>query len=247
VLFLLAWLTAAAIAQADACGGEGLRQLKLAAERGAAFDLRGAADAYLAAAKEGCAGADLAGSYVQALAAARAAYAQGGSPESLAQVRETIKTLEAQAAVPGAAQIASLVLQAAAAGAQSERDQMSLLLDQAVRLERIQLEAKQPPLPIVSAHEAAGDLWLQVHGYEEARRAYEVAAQRTGRSDRVLLGLARVAVGLKDNVAACTHYRALVARWTSRPDTPPEILESRRFVGRPPCAAAVPRNSAPGR
>jgi hypothetical protein len=245
VLFLLAWL--AAVAQADVCSGEGLRQLKLAAERGGAFDLRGAADAYMAAAKQGCAGADLAAHYLRGLTAARAAYAQGGSAESLAVVRDTIATLEGRAAVPGPAQIASVVLQAAAAGAQSERDQMALLLDHAIRLERIQLEAKQPPLPIVSAHETAGDLWLQVHGYAEAQRAYELAAQRTGRSDRVLLGLARVAVGLKDDVAACTHYRALVARWTGRPDTPPEILESRRVVGRPPCATAAPRNSGSGR
>lgn len=219
----------------------------MAAERGAAFDIRAAADAYFTAAGLGCTDAEVGGHYLRGLAVARDAYAQGGSPESLAPVTQALATLDARAGrLPGAAQVARYVLQAAAAAAQSERDVMALLIDHALRLETVQLAAGQPPLPVVSAHEAAGDFWLQVHRFEEARSAYQLAAQRTGSTNRVLLGLARAAGRLKDDVAACTHYRELVARWAGRSQPSPEIAEARAFVSQPPCAgAARPRAVQP--
>ena len=133
--------------------------------------------------------------YLEGLTAARAAYAEGGSPDSLAPVRAAVATLE-RAGTAGLAPIAASVLRAAAAAAQSERDEMTLHLEHALRLELVQLEAGQPLLPGVSAHEAAGDLWLQVHGYEEARRAYERAAARIGMTPRIREGLARVCARL---------------------------------------------------
>ena len=48
--------------------------------------------------------------------------------------------------------------------------------------------------PIVSAYEVAGDLWLQVHRFDDARRAYVTAAEQVGSTRRVTLGLARTAV-----------------------------------------------------
>jgi hypothetical protein len=230
-----------AVLQDLPCRGEGVRHVTAAVQRGEWFDLAGAADAYQKAAAAGCAEADVAAQYLSGLDAAREAYRQGGSPESLAAVIQAMAVLEARAGGgPRPAQIARVVLQAAAAAAQSERDEMSLLLDYAVRLEAVQLEARQPGLPVVTAHEVAGDLWFQVHGYEEARRAYLLAAERIGPTPRLTLGLARAAARLKDTVTACTHYRELAARWGGRNNEPSEVAEARAYFTQPLCGPVGP-------
>ena len=130
--------------------------------------------------------------YLKGLADARAAFEKGAPPESLAPVREAIAALGTISQErPGPAEIARLTLQAAAAAAQSERDEMALYLEQATRMERLQFEARQPGAPVVSAHEVAGDLWLQVFRYEDAVRAYLRAAEYVGMTPRVTEGLAR--------------------------------------------------------
>jgi hypothetical protein len=132
--------------------------------------------------------------YERGLADARAAFAKGGSPESLAPVREAIAALDAIArGRPGAAEIARLTLHAAAAAAQSERDEMTVYIEQAIRMELLQREAGQPGPPGVSALEVAGDLWLQLYGYEEARRAYLRAAEHLGMTPRIAAALERLA------------------------------------------------------
>ena len=70
------------------------------------------------------------------------------------------------------------MLQAAAAAAQSEREEMRLYLDTAIRMETLQRAAGLAGAPIIAAAETAGDLWLQVHRYDEARRAYDEASER---------------------------------------------------------------------
>jgi tetratricopeptide (TPR) repeat protein len=107
-------------------------------------------------------------------------------------VREAIAALlKISQERPGQAEIARLTLQAAAAGAQSERDEMALYLDQATRMEVLQRDARQPGAPGVSALEVAGDLWLQVFRYDEAIKAYERAAQYLGETPRIRDSLAR--------------------------------------------------------
>jgi hypothetical protein len=141
-----------------------------------------------------CSEAVVAAVYVRGLSAARAAYAQGGSTESLSPVRQAIAELERQGAgAPGPAQIARDVLLAASAAAQSERDEMALWLQEALRLEALQLAAGQAGAPVITAHEAAGDLWLQVHRFDEARDAYEAAAAIVGRTPHIVQALADTA------------------------------------------------------
>lgn len=131
--------------------------------------------------------------YLDGLAAARQAYAVGGSDESLTPVRTAIAALETVAqGAPGEAEIARLVLLAAAAAAQSERAEMGVYLAQATDLEVLQLAAGQPGAPGISALETAGDLWLQVHRFDDARRAYERAAQHLGMTARIRSGLERL-------------------------------------------------------
>jgi hypothetical protein len=87
-----------------------------------------------------------------------------------------------------------------------------------------------PGAPLVSAAETAGDLWLQVHRYDEARRAYDDAADRFGSSLRTLAGRARAARSLNDTAAACQGFRALVDAWGTRRGEPAEIVDARAYM-----------------
>jgi hypothetical protein len=135
------------------------------------------------------------------------------------------------------------VLLAAVPAAQHERPEMALRIEEMLRLESQQLEAKQPPLPVLSAHEAAGYFWLQLHLYDDARRAFDEAARRVGQTPHLLLGQARTAAGRLDVAGACAQYQRLLSWWGSRPGTPREIIEARDYVMRPACAPP----SRPGR
>jgi hypothetical protein len=237
---MLALVVSLALMQQPAvCRDQAAPFLASALERGELFDLAGAAEVFFAASGQWCVDAEIAGHYLRGLIAAREAYRQGGSPESLAPVRLAVAAIDARAHLaPALAAAARAVLLAAAAAAQSERDEMALLLEHAVRLENVQIEAGQALLPVITAHEVAGDLWLQVHRYEEASRAYQQARARVGQLPRVALGLARSSARLKDTSAACEEYRRLLAWWDTRTGQPAEIVEARAFVAQAACTTA---------
>ena len=227
-------------AQGPSCTGEAARFTALARARAELFNLAAASDAWFTAAGMGCAEADVAAHYLRGLVAARAAYAAGGSAESLEPVKQALAALEARGAtMRGTAEVARYVLEAASAAAQSERDQLALLIDHALQLERVQLEAGQGGAPGVTAHEAAGDLFLQVHRYEDARRYYERAAAQLGSTPRTRIGLARTAIRLKDTGAACEQYRGLVTWWGNRGEAPAEVIEARTFIASGGCRPAT--------
>ena len=83
------------------------------------------------------------------------------------------------------------MLVAASAAAQSERDEMGAFLTHAIAMESLQLAAGQPAAPVLSALEVAGELWLQVHRFDDARAAFERAAAQVGTTPRITAGLAR--------------------------------------------------------
>ena len=228
-------------AQQVLCLREATQLVAEASVRAADLDLRAAAERLDAAVEQGCVGARIAALYVRGLVDSREAFRQGGPPEALVPVRQAIASLEAMAqGSPGPAEIARRLLQASAAAAQSERDEMRLYLESAVRLETIQRAAGEPGAPLVAAAETAGDLWLQVHRYEEARQSYADAAEQVGRTPRVLAGLARAAARLNDAPAACSAFHSLVERWGDRPAEPQEIGEARAYLRGPACAPARP-------
>ena len=114
---------------------------------------------------------------------------------------------------------------------------MGLLLEYALELEGKARSAGLPGAPIVSAYEVAGDLWLQVHRFEDAHRAYVAASAQVGSTRRITLGLARTAFRLGELPAACEHYRILVSGWPKSGGEPPELGEARTFLRRAECRA----------
>jgi hypothetical protein len=203
-----------------------------ASVRAAEFDLPGALDLLTIAASRGDAAARVGALYIRGLLDSRESYRQGGSVESLKLVHDVITALgDISRGRPGAAEIARLMLHAAAAAAQSERDEMRLYIESATQMESLQRIAGLDGAPLVPAAELAGDLWLQVHRYADAQRAYHEAAERVGSSLRILAGLARSARRLDDIGAACSAYRTLADAWGARPRLPLEIAEARAYLG----------------
>jgi hypothetical protein len=231
---MIALLVTLAIGQ-SACG-DSAALIASAEERAAVFDLRGATTG-LAADLSACSETSVPYWYLHGLIAAREAYRYGGSPESLEPVRVAIAQLAASSQNTAAAEIARVVLLAASSAAQSERDEMGLLLEHALNLERQQRSAGLPGAPIVTAHEIAGDLWLQVHRFDDARRAYLDAAKQIGVTRRVTLGLARTAARLGDPQTSCEQYRSLASGWPQRDSEPSELIEARTFLRRAECRA----------
>ena len=212
------------------CSAEATMLLSRATVQAAEFDLQGAS-AQLDADVVGCDAARVATLYARGLLWAQDAFRLGGPPESLAPVHQAITALDSMSkGRPGSAAVARLVLQAAAAAAQNELDEMRLYLESAIQMESLQRAAGQPGAPLVSAAEIAGDLWLQVHRYEDARRAYTEAGQRVGVTARVLAGAGRAAQRLGDMAAACTAFRQLLEFWGARPTSPSQITEARMHV-----------------
>jgi hypothetical protein len=184
----------------------------------------------------GCERAMVAAWYLQGLLDANAAASVGGTAESLEPVKKAIAVLE-QLGRRGSAppEIARLVLHAAAAAAQTERDEMRLYLESASQLEFVQEAAGLAGVPIVTAAEMTGALWLQVDRYEDARRAYGEAERRHGATPRIALGGARASARLGDAAAACLGYRRLLDTWVSSEMEPPEIVEAHAYLARPEC------------
>lgn len=232
---MIALLVAFALGQAPCGDSEAL--IAAATERTMLLDLQGAVNR-LADGKPECLETALPYWYLRGLIAAREAYRYGGSPESLEPVKLAIAQLASRTTETTAAEIARVVLMAASAAAQSEREEMGLLLEHALNLEQRQRSAGLPGAPMVTAQEVAGDLWLQVHRFEDARHAYQSASKQIGSTRRVTLGLARTAFRLGDLPASCEQYRALVSEWPQSRGEPTELTEARTFLRRPECRAA---------
>jgi hypothetical protein len=75
----------------------------------------------------------------------------------------------------------------------------------------------------------AVDMLLQVHRFDAAAAAYTAAAALIGNTPRITLGLARVAVQMKQTEPACRAYRSFVAGGTGSASST-ESAEARAFV-----------------
>ena len=199
-----------------------------AAARANEFDLRGALEIVRTA--RDCDEAAGAVEYLEGLLGAAEAVEKGGTVDSLREVRSAANALSRRAEHGGRRwEAASLAMRALAPASQQERGEMSVYLAEATRIEGMLLTAGLPGAPFITVHELAGDLWLQVHQFAEARAAYEAAASAIGQTPRILLGLAQASARLQDTAAACAAYRSLFEWWDAAPrsTTPPELAAAR--------------------
>jgi hypothetical protein len=221
--------------QAAPCSSEAAQALDRAAAQIGRFDLTGAITALDQAAERGCSDGAVAATFLRGWSAARDAYAEGGSPAALAPVNAAIRLLSQEPMARGPhAELAGVLLLAAAAAAQSEREDMITFLEHALSLEERGAGGKMRSF-VLSVAEAAGDLWLQVHRFEAAGSAYREAAKRRT-TPAVSLGLARVAARMDDTGAACAAYRALLESWGAASSVP-QTVEASEYVTSPRCAA----------
>lgn len=140
---------------------------------------------------------------------ARALARIGGDPAHLGPVKTRLEELRRFASGPLAldAEYASVAVQAAIAAAQDERAELELLLTHARDLaERLALRERPArwPRPF---NLLAGELWLEVDRYEDARQAFE-RAMRSGSSHALAqVGLAESLLGLGQRDDACRLIR----------------------------------------
>jgi hypothetical protein len=135
--------------------------------------------------------------------AARDLAPKGGAVALLGPVNDRLKALDTINAT--SARYAEIAIRAAVSAAQEEREELGLLLEHARSLS-LQMELvgapAQWPLPI---DELAGELWLEVDRFTEAREAYE-RATKIAPTPNAWIGLARVSDKMGDTITACRAY-----------------------------------------
>ena len=166
--------------------------------------------------------------YLRGWIAARDAYRAGGSPESLKTCRCRSCGVERGRRDGGRVCPSGRRCRRAERARQPCRCSSSRQSSSS----RFGLSAGLPGAPVITAHEAAGDLWLQVHRYEDARRAYQRAAERLGptRRDHARPGARRRRDSRTSRRRAGNTVRSSAAWKVSGPE-PQEIIEARRFLG----------------
>jgi hypothetical protein len=227
----------AAVMSQDVCNAA----LIEARARAMAFDTDGAIARLRAGANAGC-DVEVALAFLQGLAAGRTAATRGGDEPSLQPLRTQIAAIERRAVAASPDSIAALVLRAAAAAAQSELGELLAYISQALQEERARGARGLQGAPIISAHEVAGELWLEVHRYDDAVAAFRTARGASGDTPRLTAGLARALVRQRSTRDACLEYRRLVADPDAgRPSMAGARAEAQRVLAQPDCQATVAR------
>ena len=140
---------------------------------------------------------------------ARALARIGGDPAQLGPIKKRLDEFRRFASGPLAldAEYASVAVQAAVAAAQDERAELELLLTHARDLsERLVLRERPArwPRPF---NLLAGELWLEVDRYEDARQAFERALRSDSSRAIAQVGLAESLLGLGQRDDACRLIR----------------------------------------
>jgi len=198
------------------CTAEEVRTLTACARAlssGEACPLQAAADSSPeSSAAAGCLSVRLARSSLAGWTEARRLAASGGSVASLGAVTRRLDEIRAikDASLALDVEFAEIVVRAAIAAAQDERPEMGLLLDHARDLAARLAEEGRRALWPRPYNLAAGELWLEVDRYEEARAAYERAASFDNGA-AALLGLGRALEALGRHSEACLALRKIPA------------------------------------
>jgi hypothetical protein len=158
---------------------------------------------------------------LQGLGHARAAWARQ-DPVLFARAAQSARTLEEMGRMAADAEIlrAWMLVQAAIAGGQYERDEMRLLLEEAAHLEGTLSDAfGETFVPIVLARELEADLLLQTDRYVMAAESYRAVLAR--RPDRVHSWLGLAEACRREGLEAQAAAAAAEARRRSRAPTHP--------------------------
>jgi hypothetical protein len=121
----------------------------------------------------------------------------------------------------------------ALAAAQEERPEMTVLLTHVLDLDERE-PVTDPPALLIPIREIAGDLWLQVARFADARREYTAAVARYPGRARSWLGLARAAARASDAGAARDAYTRFLEIWKEADADLPELAEARTYLGTSP-------------
>jgi tetratricopeptide (TPR) repeat protein len=170
--------------------------------------------------------------YARGLGAARSAW-PGGRPDRLALAREAVGRLEelgASAGRQGTVEIERLGVLAAIAAAQEEREEMHIFLTQAIWIDERRPDRPRVVQPVLPIRELAGDLWLLVARFADARDEYATVLQSHSERARALIGLARAAARDGDRPAARDAYRRVLDGWRDADADRPELAEARQYL-----------------
>lgn len=133
--------------------------------------------------------------YARGVLAARWAW-PGGSAPHLDAARDAADHLGRLAAAEGTfsrSTVRQAAVLAAMAGAQEEREQLTLLLGHAVHLDNQLDGLGAPPDRLLPLSELAGELWLRIHRFDDAERYYRAVVERFPERSWAWVGLARAA------------------------------------------------------
>jgi tetratricopeptide (TPR) repeat protein len=203
----------------EGCTGDEVRALQTAVDLIAQGDdeaVRDAVDLGVRGPADPCQALKMSRAALGGWEAARRAAAGGGAPDLLVPASRSLDALEELRRGDGAldAEYAQTAVRAAMAAAQDERPEMALLLTHARDLsERLALRGRRAVWPR-SFNVLAGELWLEVDRYEDARAAFERAAAAQS-SPLALVGLARSLARLGDHDLACETFRRVHGAATS--------------------------------
>lgn len=155
---------------------------------------------------------------------------KGGTPETLAPVVAAAKTVQALGTPKSDAAYAAAILQAAAAAAQDERDEVIVWLEEARDVSsRLAMAGPAPvwPLPFDVAE---GELWHGVDDYELAEAAFARAVKAVESSPAAWRGLARARDRRGNKAGACEAYRRVQALVGKDPAPSPIGIEARGYL-----------------
>jgi hypothetical protein len=156
---------------------------------------------------------------------ARKLAAAGGAVELLGPVKRALEELDLlkNGELGLEVEYAQTAIRAAVAASQDERPEMELLLTHARDLsERLVDRGRRAQWPR-SFNLLAGELWLEVDRYDEARRAFERAVKVDGSAD-AWAGLARAHARMGNKADACKAYRQIQGAGTAL------LTEARAFL-----------------
>lgn len=225
IALAIAGVVAARQTAAGCAGAEVGPLLDRAAALLGAGDDAGARAALTGAGAHPCADLAIAQLAITGWVEARALAPKGGDTTLLAPVNAVLRALDAMRRSSAVREVpasgiartrglqidyADAAIRAAVDAAQDERAEMGVFLDHAHDLALVLDAAGDPPLWPLPFDELAGELWLEVDRYAEARAAFDRAVAR-GATARSLAGLARTADRQGDTRAACDAYRRAVA------------------------------------